>query len=168
MRDRRKNSALRCVHIPGQKSDPEDICRVNIVDSSCHLPNLDVHTPMVRLGEGQGDSWWEDGRQRDAVMPVRWWSQEHVEGWGWLDQTGSKSMPDKPHRSQWHICQLWSECITARISNAVAQVGPLEWHNIFSKRSGICIICDNWGIYVITLKYHCVTWRLHAKNVCTK
>lgn len=33
---------------------PKEFCLVKFIDSSCHLPNADVHTPMVRL-EGQGD-----------------------------------------------------------------------------------------------------------------
>lgn len=33
---------------------PKEFCLVKFIDCSCHLPNPDVHTPMVRL-EGQGD-----------------------------------------------------------------------------------------------------------------
>lgn len=127
------------------KTDPKDICLVNFVDSSCHLPNPDVHTPMAKL-EGQGDGWWEDGRQRDGlvVMAVCGRSQECMKGWGWLDQAGRKLEHAWQAASE-PLTHLWVWALTevdttgrntVRISNTVTQAGPFEWHYyVFSKVS---------------------------------
>lgn len=72
-----------------RRTVPKELCLVKVIDSSCHLPNPDVHTPMVRL-EGHGDEWWEDGRLRQAVTAVCGQSQENATVRGWLDHAGRK------------------------------------------------------------------------------
>lgn len=122
------------------------------MDSSCHLPNPDVHTPVARL-EGQGDGWWKDGRQREAVIAVCGQSQESIQGWGWLDQAGRKrehawQAASEPltHRSVLALTEVdTTGCITARILNIATQAGPFEWHDyVFSDVSWI----DSKGKYI--------------------
>lgn len=52
-------------HTSGGETDPEDIRLVNSVDSACHLPNSDVHTPVVRLRDKE----MCDERMRDRERP---------------------------------------------------------------------------------------------------
>lgn len=84
----------------GEKTDsPEDICLVNFVNSSCHLPNPAVHTLMPRL-EGQRDGRWERRQRELSVDGPRGVSKVWA---GWSGPALSQRMPDKPHRSHWHI-----------------------------------------------------------------
>lgn len=109
---------------------PKEFSLVKFVDSSCHLPNPDVHTPMVRL-EGQGDEWWEDRRLRETVTAVCGQSQENVGGRGWLDHAGRKqehawqaaSEPLKRQSERW---LEWT--LNASQLESQTQAGWFEYH----------------------------------------